>query len=139
MEKMLGNWLPPPAAGVTAPPFPVFPLFPLPEPVPPSPGSWGTQPLKTRPVGVCTRWARCCASCLIHLVVQRGTQRRIGGEVSHHQRDNGDRPDREQESEPQRHSSCPAGGLRLSEGVADEADGVDERWPELLELLCAGS
>ena len=44
---------------------------------------------------------RCCGQLLVDLVVERRAQRRVGGEVGHDQRDDGDRPDREQESEPQ--------------------------------------
>ena len=38
---------------------------------------------------------------LVDLVVQGSTQRRVGGEVRHDQRDDGDRSDREEESEPE--------------------------------------
>ncbi len=72
---------------------------------------------------------------LVDLVVERRAQRRIGGEIGHHQRHERDRPDREEESEPERHSGCSAGRFGFPEGVADETDGVDERRPELLELL----
>jgi hypothetical protein len=33
---------------------------------------------------------------LVDLVVERGTQRRVGGEIGHDQRDDGDRSDREE-------------------------------------------
>ena len=38
---------------------------------------------------------------LVCLFVEGRTQRRVGGEVGHHQRDDGDRPDGKQEAEPQ--------------------------------------
>jgi hypothetical protein len=38
---------------------------------------------------------------LVDLVEQGRTQRRVGGEVGHNQRNDGDRSDREEESEPE--------------------------------------
>ena len=84
--------------------FPLLPLLPVSASAPPcaGPGPCGTQPWKTTtPVGVCTRWVLVLGQLLVDLVVQRGAQRRVGGEVGHHQRDDGDRPDREEESEPE--------------------------------------
>ena len=72
---------------------------------------------------------------LVDLTVEGRAQRRVGGEVRHYQRDDRDGPDGEEKSEPQGHSGCSGGGLGLAQRVTDQADGVDERRPELLELL----
>ena len=67
MAKTLGNSLDAVDGGRTLRPLPLFPLLPvLPVAVavpPAPPRSCGTQPLKTRPVGVPTRWVRFWASC----------------------------------------------------------------------------
>ena len=108
MEKMLGN---PPVPGVgLVPLFPLFPLFPLSRcPAVAGVGvgaTGGRARLRQatlehqaflRPEQV----AAVLGQLLVDLVVQGGAQGRVGGEVGHDERDDGDCSDREQKSEPQ--------------------------------------
>ena len=113
MAKTLGNRSPAglPLRRRRVPLLPLLPLLPASASVRrrAHARSAAQQPLKTTPVGVPTEMGALLRQLLVDLVVEGGAQRRVGGEVGHDERDDRDRPDREQEPQPERHSGRSVG------------------------------